>query len=244
MLNKKLQKIEFLAPAGAGKTTLVKYLEKETPYWTQEYCGVLSTSVILAKILRFFSRLNPKVIKRILNIFSNRNLLTKEYYNNERILLNVLNEVSTKDFDFQSSLSRIFYFLRSYSEFFATDDLEESGSILFDEGPAQRLTSLIYLGCSEDVITNYIENAPLPDILFVINVTNELLKTRIANRNGQSNSFFKKADVAILHVLNAAKLYEKRGCKVIFLDGALSLEENAILVNKTISSIQNQRHKK
>jgi hypothetical protein len=110
--------------------------------------------------------------------------------------------------------------------------------LILDEGPAQRGLSIVYHR-SEGII-NYINEAPMPDLLVVVIDNAEKIQTHLNNRkhhfdlNHYQSKFISKA---LDWTESIANIYHKRGCEVIYLNSSSNVYSNVDFIKSKVDEL-------
>jgi hypothetical protein len=110
--------------------------------------------------------------------------------------------------------------------------------LILDEGPAQRGLSIVYHR-SKGII-NYINEAPMPDLLVVVIDNAEKIQTHLNNRkhhfylNHYQSEFISKA---LDWTESIANIYHKRGCEVIYLNSSSNVYSNVDFIKSKVDEL-------
>lgn len=251
---KNLKIVEFVGAPGVGKSTIVNQLlaskESECKLWHQRMMPyVFHFPGFSSEILRRASSSNlfRRFVNRIFTEISHRcapnvSLSGKAGISDAYIAYSeLLLPLMRKDKFPESALAaqqRMTWFLHSYSQFgFALTNSRE-GYALFDEGLAQRATSLAMQGVDGEGVKRYLHSTPLPDFLFYVVADDQVVRDRLVGRDGENSRLLEGASQAKKAVEMCVSAYEKRGCKIYRLNSLDSISSNVEAVMSRLQAVR------
>ena len=244
--------IEFIAPAGAGKTTICTELEKnKNIIFLSQNIAWLSKFIPLRLLLIFKkasirNKKHYRYIEKILNLFFFRqainlkeNLTNGELEECSQLYIAECIKYFSDSLEAKDAASRLSFFLDSAIKFSLSRKSTLNEIVLFDEGLAQRGTSLAYQGVCNDTITNYFKKTPLPDLLVVLDIKEASLDARLDARGGGNDKHYQLMRRAIETTECCKTIYNWRGCPTLVLNATFSVDHNTkIIVDEVIKRLK------
>lgn len=244
--------VEFVGAPGVGKSTTVNHLlaskKSGCKLWHQRMMPyVFHFPGFSSEILRgaSSSKLLHRFSNRIFTEFSHRcapNIsvggkagISDAYILYSELLLPLMG----KDKFPESALAaqqRMRWFLYSYSQFGYALTNSRDGYALFDEGLAQRATSLAMQGVDGEGVKRYLHSTPLPDFLFHVGADDQIVKDRLVGRVGEKSRLLEGASQAKNAVEMCVSAYEERGCQIYRLNSLDSISANVSAVMSRLES--------
>ncbi|CDZ94626.1 hypothetical protein [Pseudomonas saudiphocaensis] len=210
--------IELYGPAGSGKTTL-KYRLAKKMYIPQEFVVSYRFSFLLP-LLMLFCRFAPKQTIKVYSKLSRHKEDVRTFVGS----VSYSRYVSALEYFSPRSIylkQRIILGRKAFYGFSLARRLKSDQCVIFDEGPAQRATSLYYAGVPVKTIEDYLNEAPIPDKLVVLNIERDELHRRLSLRNGVGNIFSDDIDGVLMLTEKVIQIYRDRGCPVTVVDDQL-----------------------
>lgn len=237
--------IEFIGLPGVGKTTLKgALLDKERKLIDQRLVCLLPffSLTVIEKIQFFFLKKNGNLrnLGRLLLLpFKYRMLERTKLYNNP------ISFFIDKDFNLsihknEIDFSKLIMVMESYAAFSIADGFRDV-PFVFDEGPSQRGITLVRGTDSIEKIANYYLQAPKPDLLVIVEASDEIIDGRILIRNGNESSLKDMKDISRRAIDICAKTYEEAGVNIISIDGERPLKSNLSIIDKSIEALFNDK---
>ena len=232
--------VEFIAPAGSGKSTLCNALIKKKRFIGQNASSALK--YLPFGLIRFFLQISrfkflSYFIFKLFNLFHKFDVAYLKYilpYTEDTKCIeiyfkNVCNSFVKKQ-NTKKARDRLSFFISSATSFNLIKASKKNGIGILDEGFAQRGISLIYHGASETIAKEYYENTPLPDLLVILKIDSHSLIKRLKIRSKNKPWFFDYIDTSIRSLDDCKKIYQNRGCNILELDNNETLEKNIDLI--------------
>ena len=230
--------IEFIGPAGSGKTTLALELCKKNKFIHQSFLVFIKNQKIALLLQKIADKypLAKKIIKEICNIMElvligrAKYLLHPKSNIHSQIYFSYFFSLLNDDILSAQASKRLRYFLKSSTIQNLAILSNSTIMALIDEGLAQRGISLAQASSKNDFLEHYYSNTPLPDILIHIDLNVNSLRTRIIKRNGESSNFLQNID-KMIEISNLCKtIYQNRGCKCLTINGENHLTQNVDII--------------
>jgi hypothetical protein len=234
--------IEFIAPAGTGKTTLcnelinnnkkkfigqnaipsLKYFSLSLVLLLQKLGRHNMFKLIILKIFNLFYKLNASNLKYLLST-SNDDKCIEVYFKN------ICTSFSRKE-NIEKAKDRLSFFISSATRINMGRFYGKNAIGVFDEGYAQRGISLINHGVMLSDVNAYYKSTPLPNLLIVLKADCITIEERLTKRSSKDIIFMNTIDESIQSTQECKKIYLSRGCDILELNANDSLASNVELI--------------
>ncbi|WP_445005386.1 hypothetical protein [Halomonas mongoliensis] len=238
--------VEFVGAPGVGKSTIVNQIlaskkggcklwhQRMLPYmlYFPGFSSEILRRAFLSKPLhRFSNRIFTEFSYRCAPDFSlgGRAGISDAYIAYSELLLPLMEKNNFPE-SALAAQQRMTWFLYSYSQFGCALTNIRDGYALFDEGLAQRATSLAMQGVDGEGVKRYLHSTPLPDFLFHVVADDQVVKDRLVGREGENSRLLESASQAKNAVEMCVSAYEERGCQVYRLNSVDSVASNVTAV--------------
>ena len=229
--------IEFIGLPGAGKTTLKGAIIKNNKHLIDQRFVFLEQKmnikfIYLLQKLTLGKNGNVNLCGRLLITLFKYSYFKEVSWRKESwdILISAL--LQDDDGHHQkTNASKLMLAIESYSAFSLAKNSENS--YLFDEGVAQRGITLARASFNEKLIYNYYKKAYKPDVLFILDANDSILKRRIQRRDNDLRLVRKRREMRKA-VSICKDIYAKKGVKIVEIDGSKKTSDMLKSVNNEI----------